>query len=55
MAFRAVLGAKQTKYAGVMGWLDGRIQGSRPRDAEEAERLRMAVRQGNRIFSGYRY
>ena len=55
MAFRAILGAKQTKYAEVMAWLDERIRASRPHDLEGAERLRRAVKQGNRVLSGYMY
>lgn len=55
MAFRNILGIKQSNYGQVVTWLDERIASSHPRDAGEADRLRRVVQKGNRVFGGYRF
>lgn len=55
MAFRNVLGIKQSSYGQVVAWLDERIASCQPGDAGEADRLRRIVQKGNRVFGGYRF
>ena len=55
MAFRNILGIKQSSYGQVVAWLDERIASCQPRDAGEANRLRRIVQKGNRVFGGYRF
>ncbi|PGH05494.1 hypothetical protein AJ79_06801 [Helicocarpus griseus UAMH5409] len=45
-AFRAVFGRKQSRFPGVVRWLDGVVRGSRPKRDGEAVRLRRAVSTG---------
>ena len=55
MAFRNVLGIKQSSYGPVLAWLDEKLASCQPGDAGEADRLRQIVQKGNRVFGGYRF
>ncbi|EAW11871.1 telomerase reverse transcriptase [Aspergillus clavatus NRRL 1] len=54
-AFRFVLGRKQTKYAGVLRWLEQVWKAARPPSSAKAMRLAQVVRQGNASFAGWRF
>ena len=55
MAFRQVLGVKQTKYRDVTAWLDDQIKGMRLDGAAGVDQMDSICRRGNDVFRGYKY
>ena len=55
MAFRQVLGVKQTKYRDVTAWLDDQIQGMRLESAAGVDQMESICRRGDDVFRGYKY
>ncbi|KAF9883083.1 hypothetical protein FE257_004117 [Aspergillus nanangensis] len=55
MAFRFVLGRKQTRYATVLRWLDGVAKQARPRSDQKCIQLAQVVRNGNIMYGGWRF
>ena len=54
-AFRSVLGRKQSKYREVTAWLEVAIRESMPGNGKELSKLRRIARQGDAVFSDYKY
>ncbi|KAJ9228282.1 hypothetical protein DTO271D3_5664 [Paecilomyces variotii] len=54
-AFRFVLGRKQTQFSEVLHWLELVGKSARPTTDREAVLLRKAVKNGERIFEGWRF
>ena len=54
-AFRHVLGRKQSRYRGVLDWLDGAIVNAGPRSCRELLKLKRIAKQGDKVFAGYKY
>ncbi|KAJ9299612.1 hypothetical protein DTO271G3_2496 [Paecilomyces variotii] len=54
-AFRFVLGRKQTQFSEVLHWLDLVGKSARPTADREAVLLRKAVKNGEKIFEGWRF
>ena len=55
MAFRHVLGIKQTKFGDAIKWLDNQIEESRPRGTVQTEWMEAIYRRGNEVFRGYKF
>ncbi|KAL2046145.1 hypothetical protein N7G274_001592 [Stereocaulon virgatum] len=54
-AFHRVLCRKQSKYRGVLAWLDDALRESTIGSSKEAKRLNGIVNKGNAIFKDYKY
>lgn len=54
-AFQFVLGRKQTRYAGVLCWLDGTITEARESSPGSYALLAQVVRTGNLTYGGWRF
>lgn len=52
MAFRHVLGRKQSRYREVNSLLDGMIEASKAKGTVERTRMMRVIREGNRMFQG---
>lgn len=55
MAFRHVLGRKQSRYRDVNAHLDGMIEASKAKGAVERMRMRRVIREGNQMFQGCKF
>ena len=55
MAFRHVLSRKQSRYCVVNALLDGVIEGSTAKGAVERMRMARVIREGNRMFQGFKF
>lgn len=54
-AFRSVLARKQTRFAGVLRWLEAVGRAARPETDGEAARLARVVREGNAVCASWRF
>ncbi len=52
MAFRHVLGRKQSRYREVNSLLDEMIEASKAKGTVERTRMTRVIREGNRMFQG---
>jgi len=55
MAFRHVLGRKQSRYRDVNCLLDGLIEASRANGAVERMRMTRVIREGNQMFQSFKF
>lgn len=55
LAFRRVLGRKQSRYGGVIAWLDDALHQSIISNNKEAKKLNGIANKGDAIFRCYKF